>query len=290
VSNGFLPPLMNSPEPMDLTDQVMILASLGHFRGKTVDQALAEIDDNAAIQSAVKSWQAFHSRNVTGVLSATDQAYMLQPRCGIADIGLATTNSKWGVLDITVSHNMSGLNAVTQEDINAAWLAAVQSWNSVCGIRMKPVGWAGSRGTNIWATSQRIDGRAGTLAWSYLATNNLGINGRLEQRYELSEDWTRTYLQAVIAHELGHALGMDHSSSSADLMYPYARRNVILPQKGDIARVVDRYGKPTVVPPVDPPVDPPATPSSIKRIVVHFQDGTTSEYTTPGTASSYPFF
>lgn len=266
-----------------------MLASLGHFKGKSAEQVLAELDDTAAMEAAIKSWQEFHSRPVTGVLSSSDESLMVAPRCGIPDIMLASTNAKWGILDITVSHNMSGMNGVSQKDIEDAWLAAVNSWNVVCGIRMNPVAWSGARGSNIWAQSKNIDGRAGTLAWSYLATNNLGKAGRLEQRYELNELWTRLYLQGVIAHEIGHALGMDHDSSAEALMYPYARKTLYLPQPRDIARVVDRYGKPTA-PPVNPPVDPPVTPATaINKIVVHYLDGSTVDFKQPESLSVNPF-
>jgi hypothetical protein len=300
MANEFLPPINNQPSvSLTLAQKVAYLADLGHFKGMTTPEALAAIKqaDSKELSDAVASWQAFHSQPVTGFMSNSDVSLIIgEKRCGLPDIEMAGTSMrKWGVKKIRLSHNMTALNGVTKDQIIAAYIAAAKSWSDVCGLDMEVVPWTGKGQTHIWAQGIRIDGGGGTLAWSYLPGTPSGDSGRLEQRYDPGEAWTESYLQGVAAHEIGHALGLEHTNRQADLMYPYARRNLILPQSNDIARVVERYGKRTTT---TPPTDPgsggggqgPAPKVSVSSVVVNLSDGTSQTLNgSPSSGTGYSF-
>lgn len=305
MSDGYMPPLVESPViDLTLAQKAKILYDLGHFPKDASVNAMLNIlraidkdeigkydeiseingltaDDQHDFEEAVASWQAFHGRTITGQLSEFDQTYMMQPRCGMADIMEVSGDGvrQWGIKTVTVSHNMAvtGMTNLTAQQIIDAYQAAVDAWNAVCGLRLEVVTWSGPKMSNIWARASVINGRGGTLAWSYLPNDDSGASTRLEQRFDPNENWNKQYLQAVACHELGHALGLDHINSQSALLYPYARQNIYTPQPLDIAQVVKRYGKPTSTPVTTTTADPggqtPPGKITVRSAVITLSDG-----------------
>lgn len=208
-------------------------------------------------ETAIREFQTFNGLVVDGNAGPITEDYLMyRPRCANADIRRAGT-CKWPMLDVDYWHNLK-FNSMTQANVNKAFLDACESWNAVCGIRLK---WTDSqREANIYAHPKVIDGRGGTLAWSFLPCG-ASQRTRLEQRYDTRENWSQSWLQSVIAHEIGHALGLDHDTADT-LMGAYSS-GIVLPTRKDIAQVVRRYGDPepeeppTPVPPIPPTPQPP---------------------------------
>ena len=176
--------------------------------------------------------------------------------CGVTEAMLANL-AAWRKrrLRWQVAGNLPNL---TRDVVRSVFQQAFDSWQSVCGLSFE-------EGTpaDILVTTGRIDGTFKVLAWSELPD---GSDRSLTQKYDTSESWivseappqNRIDLVAVAAHEIGHALGLDHARpGTRDLMEPTYAPGRRVPQPGDISRIVSLYGPPVAPPPPDG-VDLPA--------------------------------
>ncbi len=137
-------------------------------------------------------------------------------------------------------------------------------------------------GTTVTAVppnaSPNILGQAGptgnALAWAYLPCGNVSTSTRLTQLYGTGVNWSRdpSLLPKVVLHETLHSMGLGHSNSTSDIMYPTigpSTRYGLGP--GDVRGLQERYGPPTIAPqppkpdPVPQPPAPPPTPTPQPR-------------------------
>jgi len=268
-----------------------LLFNLGYF----VSEEYPEINDNTRLKilnasltektsvviEAVKKFQNFYLEEykrqfdglpavdgIFGNKTAQTAENMLANRyCNHPDISPMVQGKglrRWGFKDVTYGHELQKLPEVNGALIHKAYVRAAESWNKICGLEAKYI--ERTSEANIQAYAQRIDGRGGTLAWSYLPGNGAGRSTQLEQRYDTSDRYTNySFAEEVIKHEYGHALGFDHDNGqdkngAKSIMHASAigiqRQNL-----NDIKGAVSRYDKPSVEVPTTPDGPTPDVPS-----------------------------
>ena len=150
---------------------------------------------------------------------------------------------RWHKVDqgeaITWSHNPS-----RQPFVNAGvhLRRLFKNVESLCDIKFQETA---DRNGDIHITWDELDGAGGTLGVTYVpgTGDRMAACGPLcgDIIFDLGEDWTAgPFFDTVAEHEIGHALGLEHSTSRADLMYPYfiGLRSW---QPNDIKELRDRY-------------------------------------------------
>lgn len=256
---------------MSLTDVLAFLKHYGYF-----SDIVSEIDDmtvsdlfkkvkskkykSPKLRDAIARFQKFYKITEDGNFGPETMRAMSLPRCGTPDFvpagSAAAGQCKWPHLDVTYAFDLN-LSGVTDEQTTQAFVEACELWNAVCGLEMRHI--ESLSDANIWAKSRRIDGRGGTLAWSYLPCG-ASKNTQLEQRYDTGDGWNTSFLREVICHEVGHALGLNHHNGNS-IMHPTATGKWPVPQAVDIRQVVSRYGEPKPKPDPEPEPEPPTNPS-----------------------------
>ena len=156
--------------------------------------------------------------------------------------------------DITVSWNFDNMPGASKAETDAAW-ESLSTYTELFNLRIVLAKGRYPQ-TRIHASLKRLPGS--TLAWSFLPNNN--CSSRLEQAYDSTVSWSKESLRVgTIRHEVGHALGMNHTPSDRNsVMYPSMNGQFEL-NETDIRNMLGLgYKRRTGPPPPDP--DTPAEP------------------------------
>lgn len=222
----------------------------------------------------VELFQEVNGLHVDGLMGPTTARYIERPRfCGVKDrlVLDASQKCRWdhttwdgkqfrgqpAAMPLGV-HLTGTLPGLTTAQTNECVDFACNCWNAVCAVNMVRVGSAGQ--ANLVLDVERIDGPAGTLAWQELPCGQDSPSTKRTGRYDAGEsgtfaenpaqgkvDWGR-----IMAHELGHGIGLDHLAEGC-LLAPYYDRSIRVPQEGDIKEARLRYGPPVTVVPTPTP-------------------------------------
>ncbi|PKA47876.1 Metalloendoproteinase 1 [Apostasia shenzhenica] len=228
------------------------------------------------LTSALLSYQSNLGLNSTGFLDQSTLSLLTQPRCGVADVihnstsAAATTRGRhlysyfpgrpsWSPEKRVLTYALTDTSAVSIDvpTLRPVFSRAFARWSAATTLNFTEVPsnsdgeiditigfYSGDHGDG-----QPFDGKLGTLAHAFSPTD-----GRFH--LDAAEDWVAVGdvasagsddavdLESVAVHEIGHLLGLAHSSVSEAVMYPALRpktRKVEL-VRDDVDGIQQLYG------------------------------------------------
>lgn len=189
---------------------------------------------------------------------------LFKRKCGVECSTLSSEDmkkfrpDKWGGPNTVGGHTHLTYHIFNRDnDFEAiAWDAEIarsfDSWAKVTNLSFELSDDITSCDIIIGSSGRRRSGfgrDGGVLAWAQLPSNR-EFDGQLWSMFDSAENWTLSpeeqgiLFRAVCAHEIGHLLGLGHSSFETALMYPYYNTHVEVPQIiDDIPRIQKLYGK-----------------------------------------------
>ncbi|KAJ4840954.1 hypothetical protein Tsubulata_026936, partial [Turnera subulata] len=204
-------------------------------------------DEN--MERAIITYQINFNLNSTGVLDAETVATMMKPRCGVADIVDGKTrmkasgreyhldyaffhgNPKWPLSKKVLTWRL--LRGSRQDAAAPIRDFALRSWDGVAPFQYKQVGEHDASDIKIGFRTKatdpegEMDGPGGTLGYAFPPKDghmyfdgdeNWGIDGPTPEQFDLG---------TVALHELGHILGLQHSSDPGAIMFPTNQKGAI---------------------------------------------------------------
>ncbi|XP_011883583.1 PREDICTED: matrix metalloproteinase-18-like [Vollenhovia emeryi] len=253
---------------------------------------LANSEDTLVLQHAISLFQEYYKLPVTGTINNETLNQMSKARCGLRDIANFGEGQKkqrrWPKKHLTWNFYLANKPLL---DTTRAAFDVWQAHSTLTFERdvVRPnilLSWREARHTffesqNGEVCTNPFDGPGGTLAHAFYP------NGTPDYTSEIHVDWTepwyihveldtcpsdKAYLLYVLTHEIGHALGLDHSTNNASITYAFAPvgpRPVALSNE-DIISIQNLYGakntdvspKTNPIPPLPPPPPPQPTPNA----------------------------
>lgn len=224
--------------------------------------AQGEFDDQT--RQALTRYQAFRGLAETGLLDAETRTTMAKPRCGFPDLFIgvpeayAFNGGKWSKTDLRF-HVLNASKDLTLEQVRTAVRAALDLWQAVSMLRFSETASASGADLTIrFGTgdhgcghpfTEGADGKDNVLAHAFPPPPAGGTYAG-QTHIDDADTWSVSAtpkfgakdLVTVVAHEVGHALGLSHSNVKTALMFPdYAGPHRHLDQD-DIDAITALYG------------------------------------------------
>jgi len=187
---------------------------------------------NVDIRPAIRRFQTFVGINVTGELDETTLQWMNKPRCGVKDVSNLYHDSaepyqtyrKWESKRKLSWRLTKYSSKLSRYDALRTIYEAFNHWSSITNIEFFekssgdvdiPIEFV----TYEHGDGDPFDGPGGTLAHAYYPeTGDIHIDDT--ENWTLDVNWGTNFLQ-TLTHEIGHSIGLAHSSVHGAVMFPY---------------------------------------------------------------------
>jgi peptidoglycan hydrolase-like protein with peptidoglycan-binding domain len=214
---------------------------------------------DAVLEEAVRTFQGAHGLRVDGTLNEETVRLMNTPRCGFPDLYGANASRpgevgaqyvysgyRWDNPNLSYSF-VNYTQDLPSSNSRMAILGALQRWEAVTTFNFTEVSSGGTLQIGWYYGAHGdspFDGISGELAHAfYPSWSGLGGDVHFDDAETWRDNGSGGYdLPTVALHELGHALGLAHSSNSSAVMYAYysgLRRDLT---QDDIHGIISIYG------------------------------------------------
>lgn len=222
--------------------------------------------NSGKVSDAVRKLQHFAGLNETGnPLDSSTVELVTKQRCGFRDLGntaqfkrrrrYALHGTWWRKHDL--KYKMVKYTAdLSVKDVDKTIKGAMDLWAKVTPLTFTKVT-SGPADIDIFFDKAgdkgySFDGRGGELAFAYFPGNNAGLFGDVhfddEEQFTTNNKGGGVDLFWLALHELGHSLGLDHSSNKDAIMYPIYRgsRPGLQLHRDDIMGIQQLYRESTI--------------------------------------------
>ncbi|KAB5532190.1 hypothetical protein DKX38_018860 [Salix brachista] len=260
-------------------DGLAKLKSYFQYFGYIPDSLSNFTDDfDDALESALRTYQRNFNLNVTGQLDNQTVNHVVRPRCGNPDIVNGSTSMNSGKTHNTSSnhvHTVSHYSFFTgmprwskqaltyafspgnqlTDDVKAVFSRAFDRWSTVIPLTFTQTDSVNTADIRIGFYSgdhqdgEPFDGVLGTLAHAFSPpSGQFHLDG--DENWVVTGDVTTSSLttavdlESVAVHEIGHLLGLGHSSVEESIMYPSisSRTKKVVLATDDIQGIQMLYG------------------------------------------------
>ncbi|KAI1303219.1 Matrix metalloproteinase-14 [Halotydeus destructor] len=242
-------------------DALRYLSSFGYMK--------QDNSSTSRMKDPILSFQKFMGLNATGTLDLKTMQTMNMPRCGMSDIRTAKkpiwrrfkrynvqgstwpkTDLTWRVIQFSRRPELKGKEAEIDELLDRAF----NVWGDQTPLRFKrsssgPIDIMIKFASDDHGDKHPFDGPGLSLAHAFYPefggdlhfddTEDWSVPS-LQQRFGLGED--DTDFLSIAIHEIGHSLGLFHSSDQTAVMYPMYRGVQHRLEPDDIQGITSLYG------------------------------------------------
>jgi len=223
-----------------------------------IPDKLASANKENILAKAIADFQSFSDINMTAALNAETLALMHRPRCGNKDMlkvrggrskRFALHGSRWQARKLLYKiSSYPPSRVLSKREVDEAMEEALKVWSDVADLEFERVETGVAHidiqfGKGEHGDDDPFDGRGGTLAHAFFPLFGGDIHFDSEERWTVKTSRGVSLAQSA-AHEIGHSLGLRHSSTRSALMAPFYRgyeENIQL-DRDDIRGIQELYG------------------------------------------------
>ena len=206
-------------------------------------QFALDVDGQIVVNPQDEDLAGVSARTLTIQSDAMPRRFCGTPDPGGGGIRIAAYGSpggRWSRGNLTYSVNLMGyidlsllpqnlnLGLLPQNAVNGVIAAAFQQWMAIVpffNFNFLPGG--GNADIRIQFGGANLDDRLGKVGGVAGTGGYPGSPNQGNLFFDSSEAWTQAFLLSIALHEIGHVLGLAHSTSRSSLMYPYATSLII---------------------------------------------------------------